>query len=155
MKIYTSYFYQLRFFKPYQIPVSTAIWDPKWYHEFRDQNHIWKDKNGVWNGFRFELLNPESCGAVSCCPCLERKPESCEFLRSYLSGLRRQNFDSIISFLNRAAEFIKSEEGFDEEPEIMLLVHEDPGNPCSERLPLQEYFKEHGIEVSEWIRENS
>jgi hypothetical protein len=68
--------------------------------------------------------------------------------------LRRQNFDSIISFLNQAAEFIKSEEGFNEEPEIMLLVHEDPGNPCSERLPLQEYFREHGIEVSEWIRES-
>ena len=153
MKIYTSYFYQVRFFKPYQIPVSTAIWDPKWFHEFKEQNHIWKDKNGVWNGIRLELLNPgpNNCDA-SGCPCKERNPESCKFMREYIEGLRRQNFDSIISFLIQAAEFIKKEEGFDEEPEIILLVHEDPNNPCSERLPLQKYFRDHGIEVNEWVK---
>lgn len=32
MKILTSYFYQIRNFKPYQIPLSTAISDPAWYH---------------------------------------------------------------------------------------------------------------------------
>ena len=31
MKIYISYFYAVRFFKPYQIPMSTAVWDPKWW----------------------------------------------------------------------------------------------------------------------------
>ena len=31
MKIYTSYFYQIRNFKPNMIPVSTAISDPFWY----------------------------------------------------------------------------------------------------------------------------
>jgi hypothetical protein len=32
----------------------------------------------------------------------------------------------------------------------MLIVHEAPDNPCSERAPLQEYFKEHGINVEEY-----
>lgn len=29
MKIKISYFYMIRFFKPNQIPISTAVWDPK------------------------------------------------------------------------------------------------------------------------------
>ena len=37
-----------------------------------------------------------------------------------------------------------------EEPEIVLLVHEAPTNPCSERWALFDWFKEHGIEVSEY-----
>lgn len=32
MKILISYFYQIRFFKPNMIPLSTAAFDPKWFH---------------------------------------------------------------------------------------------------------------------------
>lgn len=155
MKFYTSYFYQLRFFKPYQIPFSTAIWDPKWFHNFQDQSHVWKDKNGVWNGIRLEMLNPKSCSAPSCCPCSERNYQSCEFLCGYRLGLSRIDFSSLISFVSSVAEFIKKEEGFSEEPEIILLVHESPENPCSERVPIQELFRVHGIEVYEWEKGNN
>ena len=31
MKIATSYFYQIRNFKPWMIPVSTCLSDPEWY----------------------------------------------------------------------------------------------------------------------------
>ena len=48
MKIMTSYFYQIRFFKPYMIPLSTAKWDPKWFHRNQGQNYQFKDKNGEW-----------------------------------------------------------------------------------------------------------
>ena len=37
-----------------------------------------------------------------------------------------------------------------EEPEIVLLVHEAPNNPCSERWPLFEWFKKHGIDAKEY-----
>lgn len=33
MKIYTSYFYMVRFMKPYMIPLSTAKFDPAWFHK--------------------------------------------------------------------------------------------------------------------------
>ena len=49
MKILTSYFYQIRNFKPYQIPLSTAISDPAWYHPKNGDYYV--DKNGVINGF--------------------------------------------------------------------------------------------------------
>ena len=31
MKIYTSYFYQIRNFKQNMIPISTCLSDPEWY----------------------------------------------------------------------------------------------------------------------------
>lgn len=149
MKIYTSYFYQIRFFKPNQIPVSTAVWDPKWFHEFKDQDHIFVDKNGVINGIRLEYLNPKRCNAGGC-PCEVKDPSTCWFIKSYKKGLERWNFNDIYGMLSGTAEYVQRLLGFSDEPEIMLIVHEAPDNPCSERAPLQEYFKEHGINVEEY-----
>ena len=59
MKVATSYFYQIRFFKPNMIPVSTAMWDPKWFHNFKNQYHVFKDRNGVYNGLRYPALSPK------------------------------------------------------------------------------------------------
>ena len=58
MEIYTSYFYQVRFMKPYHIPLSTAVWDPKWFHANRGQDYHFKDKNGVYNGLRAPVFAP-------------------------------------------------------------------------------------------------
>lgn len=149
MKIYTSYFYQVRFFKPHQIPLSTAVWDPKWYHNFKDQDYFWKDSNGVWNGLRLEILNPKQCHAGGC-PCTSKDYTTCQFIREYKEGLNKLNFPELLGYLQKIADSVQQSEGFSEEPEIMLLVHEAPTNPCSERVPIQEYFKENGIEVKEW-----
>lgn len=149
MKFFTSYFYNIRFFKPYQIPLSTAIWDPKWFHEFKGQDHIWKDKNGVWNGLRIEELNPQSCHA-SGCPCTNREPDQCRFIKEYKEGLRRINFEEMLYSIFKLADYIKGLEGFNEEPEIMLIVHEASDNPCSEREGIQELWREHGFDIEEW-----
>ena len=157
MKIWTSYFYQIRFFKPHQIPLSTADWDPKWFHDFKDQNYIWKDKNGVWNGLRVDTLSPSKCCSIlppECVKCAEgtRHPETCSFLGDYSTGLRKINFQDLYNLLQRVASGIQQLEGFSEEPEIMLILHEAPNNPCSERVPIQEYFRNYGIEIKEWER---
>ena len=34
----TSYFYQIRFFRPDMIPLSTARFDPSWYHRNKGHN---------------------------------------------------------------------------------------------------------------------
>lgn len=158
MKIYTSYFYQVRYFKPHQIPVSTADWDPKWFHENMNQNHVWKDKNGVWNGVRIELLNPSHvCTQLppECVYCIKgnRHPESCGFLKDYRDGLKnRLDFEELMCFLTGIADYFKQLEHFSEEPEIMLLVHEAPTVLCSERVPIQELFLSHNMQVEEWDR---
>ena len=45
MKILTSYFYQIRFFKPNIIPLSTCLSDPVWYHKGNGKSFYYKDKN--------------------------------------------------------------------------------------------------------------
>lgn len=57
MKIRTSYFYQIRNFTRNMIPISTAVWDPTWYHNFtNDYNYIFKDKRNILNGLRLESI---------------------------------------------------------------------------------------------------
>ena len=77
MKVYTSYFYKIRFFKPNMIPISTAIWDPKWYHQNQGSDHWFIDKNGVINGLRAPVFAPgEVASAVSSCG-------SCDFAQCF------------------------------------------------------------------------
>lgn len=153
MKIYISYFYNVRFLKPNQIPFSTAVWDPKWFHDGSDKNNVFVDKNGVFCGLRIEELNPEKCHATGC-PCEYHKTgegyQSCSFLQAYRLSLRKLNFQAIIDKLEDIAAKCKQWIGFEEEPEIILLVYETPENPCSERMPLIEWFAENGVELSEW-----
>ena len=153
MKIWTSYFYMLRFFRPYHIPLSTAIWDPAWFHQGKGNEWTWKDKNGVWNGLRIEELNPSSCHASGCpCPYQRRGKEGgCEFLDQYAAGLRKLDFPVLYQKLESLCTALGEIEG--REPEIILLLHEAPDNPCSERWPLQEWFKENGVEIKEWQKE--
>ena len=141
MKLYTSYFYQVRFFKPYQIPLSTAIWDPRWYHNFKRQNHYFIDKNGVINGLRCEQLKPgETCHNLCKGKPCQYNLESCKFLEEYRKQIFSIDRDSYIKNLEVVGQIVKEKLNFIEEPEIILLVHEAPDNECSERKVLQEFF---------------
>lgn len=131
------------------IPISTAVWDPKWFHDGKGPNHVWINNDGVWLGLRAVCLNPFQCHADGC-PCSEHNYETCRFLSSYREGLDRLNFNELLKTLTDMANYIKEQSGFSEEPELVLIVYEAEGNPCSERVPLQEYFRKNGIEVSEW-----
>lgn len=148
MKIYTSYFYQVRFFKQNQIPISTAIGDPKWFHSNNGNDFKFIDKNGVINGLRAPFLSPgKSCHNL--ChgrPC-EFTPDKCNFLIEYKKQIFALDkgwvFGQFESLGNKMKEILK----FEDEPEIILLVHEAPTNECSERVVLQKFFN-----CSEWTR---
>ena len=148
MKIFITYFYNIRFFKPHTIPISTAVWDPKWYHNFQGHDIIFKDKNNVLNGIRYPDLS--SVNIPQSCPCENKDPTTCQFIKDYSKYLNTLNFDKVYSDLlfigNKAKEILK----FDEEPEICLMVYEKPDNPCSERKSLIEYFNKHGVSITEW-----
>ena len=153
MQIYTSYFYQVRFMKPYMIPLSTAVWDPKWYFHFQKQGFVWKDKNGVYNGLRAGVFAPgPSCEGLCRGPetCATRQPQNCPFLEAYRKQLDLLDYDNIINRCERIGKYIQNREHFIEEPIIILLVHEAPQNPCSERRVIQEWFAANGKEVVEW-----
>ena len=155
MKFYTSYFYQLRFFPPNAIPLSTAVWDPKWYFNFQKQGHVWKDKRSVYNGLRAGPLVPGAqceglCHGSEGC---DAKPNYCRFLQAYKRQLDGLDFAEIVDRAERLAKKIQNKEGFLEEPIIILLFHETPTNPCSERWPVQKWFHDNGVEISEWTKE--
>jgi len=141
VKIFTSYFYQVRFFRPHQIPFSTALYDPKWFHAFKGQSHKFFDRNGVVNGLRCEELHPgKSCeGLCSGKPCAY-DPSSCTFLKEYRKQVFSLNKPALMAKLQNACERLQSRLGFTEDPEAILLVHEAPENICSERAVLQDFF---------------
>lgn len=98
MKLYTSYFYNIRFFKPWQVPVSTVLYDPRWFHAFKGQDFKFFDKRNVINGIRAAFLHPgKSCeglchGKTGCA----YVPESCQFLIEYKKQLEALNKELVL-----------------------------------------------------------
>lgn len=143
---YISYFYNIRFFPTNLIPLSTAAWDPKWFHDFKGKDHTFVDKRGIINGLRIEQLSPEGIydATEDCKKGCEHKPDSCAFLKKYRAMLDNISFKGFITYLN----LIAGKLGPD--AEVCLIVYEKPDNPCSERQPLKQWFKDNGMELVEW-----
>jgi hypothetical protein len=99
------------------------------------------------------MLNPGSCNAEGC-PCEHHKvgTKNCKFLTQYREGLEKVNFDKLIDACEEITYtiYINDRVKIDS---IVFLVYETPDNPCSERGPLIDYFKKHGIELKEWKKE--
>lgn len=153
MKIMTSYFYQIRFMKQNYIPLSTAVFDPKWFHQNKGQHYQWKDKNGVWNGLRAEIFMPgEECEGL--CRgrevCNAYSPKTCAFLKAYRRQLDKLNFEEVLNRFSKLGEQIQKIEGFTEEPVYVLIVHEAYDNPCSERWVIQDWFRDNGYDIKEF-----
>lgn len=148
----TSYFYQVRFFRPNMIPLSTAKWDPKWFHDFRGPGYTFIDKNGVINGLRAEPFAPgpqcdNLCRGIATCS--NQNPLGCQFLCEYANQLSHLNVDAMMERCRRLAEKVRLLNGFTGDPIYVFLVHEAPDNPCSERVVIQNYFNSRGYFCSE------
>lgn len=153
MRVYTSYFYQIRFFKPYMIPLSTAISDPKWYHNFKGKDVSFIDRRGVINGLRIFPLVPAFDGCTTECrgreSCQIKDPEQCKFLSGYrdqLDGICFSDFmTKLESYCGEVAKLIN----ISEEPVAVFIVYETPSNECSERVELHKWFERNGILLEE------
>lgn len=155
MRLMISYFYQIRNFTENMIPLSTAIWDPKWYHDFTgDYNYIFEDKRNILNGVR--LLPIIECGKASsgchgpeqCCD--KAKPPHCQFLETYRENLEHMDFNQLISDLEAFEKGYQQFKNIKDEIIMTLIVYETPSNPCSERSALIDYFKSNGYELEEF-----
>ena len=141
MKLATSYFYQIRNFKPWMIPVSTAISDPEWYMAPAGKEY-YIDKRGIVCGLRYEPLIVHK--GIDCgCPCSEKASlqGQCTFTQAYKELLNTLNLSTVLKAFEYCASKFQKELGFKEEPIIVLMVHEAWSNPCSERKALQEFFR--------------
>ena len=134
------------------IPVSTAMYDPDWYHANLGERQIFKDKRGIINGIRLLPFHPGFeceglCGGTDMCT--EPGPAACKFLKAYRNQLEHLDLDEILKELENLANSIQQQEKFKEEPIIVFIIYEAPDNPCSERWVLLDFFKDKGIECKE------
>lgn len=147
--IYTSYFYAVRFMPHTMLPVSTALFDPKWFHMNRGQHYIYRDRRGVLNGVRSLPLVPgadckDLCDGKDCL----RLPSTCGFLKTYQRQLEKFGtgaFDEHLVRLQCAAQKAAEIDGFDpnESIDICFLFHEKPDQPCSERVPFHNWLRQN------------
>lgn len=144
MKFYISYFYNIRFFPENLVPVSTAKWDPDWYHNSKGNSHIYLDKRRVINGVRCNGLSPYKIDNNSCNGCDKTKYDTCNFLKDYKKFLDSLNFNVVKGVLEHEVSKLRKD------ADICLIVHEAPNNPCSERGALVQWFKENGVDLEEW-----
>ena len=143
------------------IPISTAMWDPKWFHNFKSNDFNFVDKNGVINGLRSELFVADKeydCGTDNC----QEKGKAagipnCKFMNEYYSKLNSTTLEDKINELGRICKNAQGRLGFKEEPIAVLIVFEVVENMCSERQIIQKYFNENGVDCKELaysIKEN-
>ena len=151
MKIWTSYFYQVRNFKSNMIPVSVCVSDPKWYHNFQDNSYCFFDKRHIYNGLRYEYAIVQKdieCG----CPCADRRGAPCVFLQNYKDALEQLDFDKVkdnLFYLKSV--YARTHLDIYEKAQIVFLFHEAVNNPCSEKKIFQQVFTEHGLPCEELV----
>ena len=149
MKIRISYFYQIRNFKINMIPMSTAMYDPKWYHDFKDPTYTFIDKRGILNGLRLLPIIVQNTDGENHCPCEHKDTNKCPYVHSYEQALEKIDLPKMIKGMSQFCNDYCQQNNIKEEPIAVLIVYEAPNNPCSERWSLIKYFNQHGIDCKE------
>lgn len=151
----TSYFYQIRFFKPNMIPISTARWDPSWFHKGKGEKFTFFDDNGVINGLRLPEFAPGPMCEGLCSgndKCIGHNPSSCDFLKIYRKQLNSIPYKDLIHRCEKYLTWYKSKyEREIVDPIFVMIVYEAPDNSCSERAAIQDWFKSHGVDCKELV----
>ena len=130
------------------VPMSTALWDPSWYHEGQDPMHLFLDKRGILNGLRLEqIVVQDECEYM--CPCEAKDPTKCRMFESYRQELDKIDFRDMINNIQAFADWYKNYFHIKEEIIMVLIVYESPKNKCSERQTLIEYFNDNGVDCKE------
>lgn len=141
----TSYFYQIRNFKPNMIPLSTACFSPKWFTKGID-------KRGIITGLHFSdfapgplcaglCRGPDACGSNS---------NSCQFLKVYRAQLENVSLPDLMQRCERCLKWVEEVHHLTfDNPIFVMMVYETPRNPCSERAAIQDWFRVRGIECKE------
>lgn len=142
MKLYTSYFAQLRNFPSNLVGLSTAVWNPQWLNPDRDKNGaIWLDIPPLKPG--------RECDGLCNGKCNPKHPHDCDFLKVYRKQLDKIDFKMFIEHLETLAKTIELGENLSE-VNFAFLVYEKYDNPCSERVIIKQWFKDNGMEIEEW-----
>ena len=142
MKLYTSYWAQVRNFPSNLVGLNTTVWPPKW-------RPLGEDKRGVIVVDCPPLKPGKECeGLCHGNPC-ESYPHSCDFLLTYKNQLSKIDFKDFMQHLERLKEKICKDKGL-EDIDFAFIVFETPVNLCSERTVIQNWILDNGVGVREW-----
>ena len=135
MNYYISYFGQLRNFKFNMLPISTAKWDAQWFKGKveRIDELVMPDE---------KVREIEQKNKMCQKNCSQTPP--CMFMIKYKEYLDTLDFNKILTKI----ELLTLKHPFADT--VVLMVYEKPEVKCAERPVLQQWFKEHGIELQEW-----
>ena len=142
MKIYTSYWAQVRNFPKNLVGLNTTVWPPKW-------RPLGQDARGVWVIDCPPLKPGRDCEGLCRGACNPPHPEDCTFLQTYYNQLCKFDFNDFLNSLGKLKLKICEGEALDD-VDFALIVFEAPTRSCSERGPLQKWLKSHDVDVEEW-----
>lgn len=142
MKIYTSYWAQVRNFPKNLVGLNTTVWPPKW-------RPFGEDKRGVWVIDCPPLKPGKECEGLCNGKCLPPHPNECAFLKAYYDQLCKLDFNDFLQSLEKLKLRFCEGEALDD-VDFALIVYEPLYKKCSERQELQKWLRENGIEVEEW-----
>ena len=143
MKLYTSYYYQLRFFPKNLIALNTTIWPPKYVQLGQ------KDKRGVILIDCPPLKPGIECEGLCNGKCNPQHPQDCSFLKTYYNQLSKINFEKFLFHLKNLRIKIEQEENLTN-INFAFIVFEAPTKQCSERWMIHKWIKEHNLNIQEW-----
>lgn len=136
MKIYTSYWAQVRKFPTNLIGLNTTVWPPRY-------RPLGYDKNGVLVLNCKPLVPGKSCNYLCRGACEPPHPQDCAFLQTYRAQLNKINFNEFYSYMEELSKKYN-------DADFAFIVFEPPTRACSERGVIQKWFHAHDIECEEW-----
>lgn len=136
MKLYTSYYAQLKNFPKSLIALSTAVFPPKWINfGTNDKDITVLNCKPLIPGYECEYLCRGKCDPPH--------PYDCEFLKTYRKQLDKINFDEFYGYMKELSKRYN-------DADFAFIVFEPPTRECSERRIIQQWIQDNGFDIEEW-----
>ena len=136
MKIYTSYWAKVRDFPTNLVGLNTTVWPPKY-------RPLGTDARGVTVINCKPLVPGRECDYLCRGACNPPHPQDCSFLQTYRKQLDKINFNEFYTYIEELSKKYNN-------ADFAFIVFEPPTRQCSERIPIQNWFHDNGIEIKEW-----
>lgn len=143
MRLYTSYWAQVRNFPKNLIGLNTTVFPPKW-------RPLGQDGRGVWVIDCPPLKPGAECDGLCNGKCIPKHPSNCSFLQAYTQQLNKLNFKYFIYQLFNLHERITYDSDI-KDFDFAFLFYEKYDNLCSERWPFQDWIRKNGGNIEEWL----
>ena len=136
MRIFTSYWAKVRDFPTNLIGLNTTVWPPKY-------RPLGRDNRGVLVLNCNPLIPGHECNYLCRGKCNPPHPQDCAFLQTYRKQLDKIDFNEFYSYMQKLSEKY-------ENADFAFIMFEPPMRECSERIQIQAWLRDNGVEVEEW-----